>query len=50
MMAPGSGFYSSRYLGKDEVRIAYVLNEEDLKKALIVIEKALEAYPGRKTI
>ncbi|MCW3806828.1 pyridoxal phosphate-dependent aminotransferase [Plebeiibacterium marinum] len=48
MMAPGSGFYSSRYLGKDEVRIAYVLNEEDLKKALIVIEKALEVYPGRK--
>ncbi len=48
MMAPGSGFYSSRYLGKDEVRIAYVLNEEDLKKALIVIEKALEAYPGKK--
>ncbi len=46
MMAPGSGFYSSRYLGKDEVRLAYVLNQEDLKKALIVIEKALEAYPG----
>ncbi len=50
MMAPGSGFYSSRYLGKDEVRIAYVLNEDDLKKALIVIEKALEAYPGKKKI
>ncbi len=50
MMAPGSGFYSSRYLGKDEVRLAYVLNEEDLKKALIVIEKALEAYPGKKTL
>ncbi len=48
MMAPGSGFYSSRYLGKDEVRIAYVLNQDDLKKALVVIEKALEAYPGRK--
>ncbi len=48
MMAPGSGFYSSRYLGKDEVRIAYVLNEEDLKKALVVIEKALEAYPRKK--
>ncbi|GAF03068.1 aspartate aminotransferase [Saccharicrinis fermentans DSM 9555 = JCM 21142] len=47
MMAPGSGFYSSRYLGKDEVRIAYVLNVEELKKALIVIEKALEVYPGK---
>lgn len=48
MMAPGSGFYSSRYLGKDEVRLAYVLNQDDLKKALIVLEKALEAYPGKK--
>ncbi|WP_066631546.1 pyridoxal phosphate-dependent aminotransferase [Labilibacter marinus] len=48
MMAPGSGFYFSRYLGKDEVRIAYVLNVEDLKKALVVLEKALEVYPGRK--
>ncbi len=48
MMAPGSGFYFSRYLGKDEVRIAYVLNSDDLKKALVVIEKALEVYPGRK--
>ncbi|TLX71173.1 pyridoxal phosphate-dependent aminotransferase [Labilibacter sediminis] len=47
MMAPGSGFYSSRYLGNDEVRIAYVLNQTDLKKALVILEKALEAYPGR---
>ncbi len=48
MMAPGSGFYSSKYLGKDEVRIAYVLNTDDLKKSLVVLEKALEAYPGKK--
>lgn len=48
MMAPGSGFYSSRYLGKDEVRIAYVLSEEKLKRALLILEKALDAYPGRK--
>ncbi len=48
MMAPGSGFYSTPNLGNDEVRIAYVLNEEELNKALLVIEKALEVYPGRK--
>ena len=44
MMAPASGFYSTPGLGKDEVRIAYVLNQEDLKRALIVLEKALEKY------
>ncbi|WP_075601635.1 pyridoxal phosphate-dependent aminotransferase [Saccharicrinis aurantiacus] len=48
MLAPGSGFYHSRYLGKDEVRIAYVLKQEDLKKSLIILEKALEVYPGKK--
>lgn len=47
MMAPGSGFYTTPGLGKNEVRIAYVLKKEDLAKALIVLEKALEAYPGR---
>ncbi len=47
MMAPASGFYSTPGRGKDEVRIAYVLKKEDLAKALIVLEKALEAYPGR---
>ncbi|HEY5570172.1 MAG TPA: pyridoxal phosphate-dependent aminotransferase [Bacteroidales bacterium] len=46
-MAPASGFYSSPELGRDEVRIAYVLKKEDLQKALIVLQKALEAYPGR---
>ncbi|NLI72657.1 MAG: pyridoxal phosphate-dependent aminotransferase [Bacteroidales bacterium] len=44
MMAPASGFYTDNKHGKDEVRIAYVLNKEDLKHALIVLEKALEAY------
>lgn len=44
MMAPASGFYSTPGLGKDEVRIAYVLNQEDLKRALVVLEKALEKY------
>lgn len=44
MMAPGSGFYSTPGAGLDEVRMAYVLNREDLGKALVVLEKALEAY------
>jgi len=47
MMAPASGFYTIEGLGKDEVRIAYVLAKDDLRKALIVIQKALEVYPGR---
>lgn len=46
-MAPGSGFYTTPGLGKNEVRLAYVLKKEDLTKALIVLGKALEAYPGR---
>ncbi|MDR2970251.1 MAG: pyridoxal phosphate-dependent aminotransferase [Tannerellaceae bacterium] len=44
MMAPASGFYANPTLGKNEVRIAYVLNREDLGKALTVLEKALEKY------
>ena len=44
MMAPGNGFYSSPGMGKDEVRIAYALNIEDLKRAVLILEKALEAY------
>ncbi len=47
MMAPASGFYTVENLGKNEVRIAYVLEKEELKQALIVLQKALEAYPGR---
>lgn len=47
MMAPASGFYTTPGLGKNEVRIAYVLNREDLGKALAVLSKALETYPGR---
>ena len=46
-MAPGSGFYTTPGLGVNEVRMAYVLKKEDLGKALIVLQKALEAYPGR---
>ena len=44
MMAPGSGFYTSPEEGRDEVRLAYILNKDDLGKALIVLRKALEAY------
>ena len=44
MMAPGAGFYSRPGVGKDEVRMAYVLNKQDLAKALVVLEKALEQY------
>ena len=44
MLASASGFYTQRELGRNEVRIAYVLSKEDLKDALIVLGKALEAY------
>ena len=43
-MAPASGFYCTPGLGKNEVRIAYVLNKSDLQKAMVVLEKALERY------
>ena len=43
-MAPASGFYNTPGLGKNEVRLAYVLKKEDLAKALVVLEKALETY------
>ena len=46
-MAPASGFYTTPGRGKDEVRLAYVIKIEELEKALLVLEKALEAYPGR---
>lgn len=46
-MAPASGFYTTPGSGYNEVRIAYVLNKEDLTRALFVLQKALEAYPGR---
>ena len=46
MMAPGSGFYTDPSEGRNEVRMAYVLNKEDLAKAMVVLRKALEEYPG----
>lgn len=47
-MAPASGFYVTPGLGKNEVRIAYVLNKNDLSNAITVLEKALEAYKKLK--
>ena len=47
MMAPGNGFYSTPDAGKQEVRLAYVLNKDDLAKALIVLRKALETYNSK---
>lgn len=47
MLAPAAGFYTTSGAGKDQVRIAYVLNKEDLARALVVLKYALEAYPGR---
>ncbi len=47
MVAPASGFYSTPGSGKNEVRIAYVLNTGDLKNAMETLAKALEVYPGR---
>lgn len=46
-MAPASGFYTTPGMGHNEVRIAYVLEKEELRKALRTLAKALEAYPGR---
>jgi aspartate aminotransferase len=47
MMAPASGFYASKGLGKQEARLAYVLNQESLKKAVRCLDEALRVYPGR---
>lgn len=47
MMAPAAGFYTTPGGGRNEVRLAYVLKKEDLQRALFVLRKALEAYPGR---
>lgn len=47
MLAPATGFYSTPGAGVDEVRIAYVLNLDDLKAAMTCLEQALKSYPGR---
>lgn len=48
MLAPATGFYGTPGLGRDEVRLAYVLNLDALNKAMDVLEQALQQYPGRK--
>ncbi|MDR2126540.1 MAG: pyridoxal phosphate-dependent aminotransferase [Prevotellaceae bacterium] len=45
MVAPATGFYASAEMGKNEVRIAYVLKIDDLKNAIMCLEQALKAYP-----
>ncbi|MEM7657492.1 MAG: pyridoxal phosphate-dependent aminotransferase [Bacteroidota bacterium] len=47
MMAPGDGFYATEGRGKQEVRIAYVLKEADLKQAIATLAAGLAAYPGK---
>lgn len=47
MLAPASGFYSTPGLGQNQVRIAYVLNTDDLKNAMEALAEALKVYPGR---
>ncbi len=46
-MAPASGFYTNPDLGRNQVRMAYVISKADLARALTVLARALEAYPGR---
>lgn len=47
MMAPATGFYSTPGAGQNEVRMAYVLNADDLQKAMVCLQEALKVYPGR---
>ncbi len=47
MMAPATGFYSTAGAGLNEVRMAYVLNSNDLNEAMICLSQALQVYPGR---
>jgi aspartate aminotransferase len=47
MLAPATGFYGTKGLGKNEVRLAYVLNSESLEAAMDCLEQALQVYPGR---
>ena len=48
MLAPATGFYGTEGLGKNQVRLAYVLNVDAINNAMDCLEKALEIYPGRK--
>lgn len=48
MLAPATGFYGTPGLGKDEVRLAYVLNIDAINEAMDCLEKALEQFPGKR--
>jgi aspartate aminotransferase len=48
MLAPATGFYATEGLGKNEVRLAYVLNGEHINLAMDCLEKGLQIYPGRR--
>jgi len=50
MMAPANGFYATKGAGQQEARIAYVLNQDALKNAVICLREALKVYPGRSEI
>lgn len=50
MLAPATGFYGTKGLGRNEVRLAYVLNLKDINEAMDCLEKALEQYPARTEI
>jgi len=47
MLAPAEGFYATEGLGRDEVRISYCINANDLEKAMNILNEALKVYPGR---
>jgi len=48
MLAPAEGFYATEGLGRDEVRISYCINAEDLEKAMYILDEGLKVYPRRK--
>jgi aspartate aminotransferase len=48
MLSPAEGFYATPGVGRDEVRVACVLNRDDLARAMTIVEKGLAAYPGRR--
>jgi aspartate aminotransferase len=50
MLAPATGFYGTKGLGKNEVRLAYVLKQDDLAAAIKCLEEALKVYPGKQAL
>ena len=47
MLAPASGFYETKGLGMHEVRLAYVINNDDINAAMDCLQEALKVYPGK---